>query len=161
MSEPHASDKDSTGDSMDMTPELVSVMVDDQLFGIPLTAVQEVLKTQRITPIPLARKEIAGNLNLRGRIVTAIDLRQRFALRPRDESENPMNVVVEHDHHLYSLLVDAVDEVVSLPSDRFDRNPPNQAADLREVSAGIIRLDGRLMVVLDVHRLVESQLELA
>ncbi|MDX1402288.1 MAG: chemotaxis protein CheW, partial [Kiloniellales bacterium] len=125
----------------------------DQLFGIPVLAVQDVLNAHRITRIPLAPREIAGSLNLRGRIVTAIDVRCRLKLESRHAGDC-MSVVVEHEGELYSLLVDNVGEVLALNPQGFERNPPTLSSDLREYSQGIYRLDDKLLVVLSVQSLL-------
>src|SRR5499427_9289807 len=96
--------------------ELVSVTVADQLFGIPVLQVQDVLGPQRITRIPLAPPEVAGSLNLRGRIVTAIDVRLCLGLDKRPAEMRGMSVVVEHGGEFYSLIVDNVGEVLTLPA---------------------------------------------
>jgi purine-binding chemotaxis protein CheW len=134
--------------------ELVTVTVGGQLFGIPVLQVQDVLGTQRITRIPLASTEIAGSLNLRGRIVTAIDLRVRLGLAAAVERDGRMSVVVEHGGELYSLLVDGVGEVLNIDPATLERNPGTLDAFWRDVSAGICKLDGKLLVVLDVARLL-------
>lgn len=135
--------------------EFVTVMVGGQLFGIPVLSVQDVLGPQKITRIPLAPPEVAGALNLRGRIVTAIDVRRRLGLPPRAEGETGMSVVVDHKGEPYSLLFDSVGEVLALPADAFERNPATLNPRWREVSAGIYRLEGRLLVVLEVERLLQ------
>jgi len=134
--------------------ELVTVTVGGQLFGIPVLQVQDVLGPQRITRIPLAPAEIAGSLNLRGRIVTAIDLRVRLGLAASAERDKRMSVVVEHGGELYSLLVDVVGEVLTLDRGECERNPGTLDAFWRDVSAGIFKLDGQLLVILDVARLL-------
>jgi purine-binding chemotaxis protein CheW len=135
--------------------DFVSVTIADQVFGIPVLQVQDVLGTQRITRIPLAPPEVAGSLNLRGRIVTAIDIRVRLRLPPRAEGKQAMSVVVDHGGELYSLLVDSVGEVLSLDVSGAERNPATLDPIWREVSAGIYRLDGNLLVVLDVAKVLD------
>jgi len=135
--------------------ELVILTIEGQLFGVPVLAVRDVLAPQPITRIPLAPPEVAGALNLRGRIVTAIDLRRRLGLPAPAKPEQGMSVVVEHAGELYSLIVDHVSEVMSLPPERFERNPPTIEAQWREISLGIFRLERGLLVVLDVDRLLE------
>jgi purine-binding chemotaxis protein CheW len=133
---------------------LVTLTVGDQLCGIPVLAVRDILGEQIITRIPLAPPEIAGSLNLRGRIVTAIDLRRRLHLPPAAPGQARMSVVAEQGGELYALLVDQVAEVLSLDATLFERNPPTLEKSWAEFSTGIFRLDGRLLVVLDVSRLL-------
>lgn len=138
---------------------LVTLFVADQMCGIPVLSVRDVLGPQTITRIPLAPPEIAGSLNLRGRIVTAIDLRRRLGLPKAALGEDPMSVVAEQGGDLYALLVDQVAEVISVPSDRFERNPPTLPAEWARFSTGIVRLQGRLLAVLDVTRLLALSTE--
>ncbi|MEI7608966.1 MAG: chemotaxis protein CheW [Rhodospirillaceae bacterium] len=143
-------EEQNSGGSMDF----VTMTIANQLFGIPVLQVQDVLGHQRITRIPLAPPEVAGSLNLRGRIVTAIDVRLRLGLPGRDKGKPEMSIVVDLRGELYSLIVDAVGEVLSLSTDDFERNPATLDARWREVSTGIYRLNNQLMVVLDVSRLL-------
>jgi len=140
---------------------LVTMTIDNQLLGIPVSAVHDVLGPQKLTRIPLAPDAVAGALNLRGRIVTAIDVRKRLGLNERDESDPAMSVVVEHDGEPYSLIIDTVGEVLSVPNDRLERNPPTLDPRWRAVSNGIFRLDDQLLVVLEVDRLLETEAGLA
>ena len=136
--------------------EFVTMFIEGQMFGIPVLSVQDVLGSQKITRIPLAPPEIAGSLNLRGRIVTAIDVRMRLNLRNRGlVRAEGMSVVVDMRGELYSLMVDSVGEVLSLPSAKFERNPPTLDPLWREFSNGIYRLADKLLVVLDVPRLLD------
>lgn len=132
----------------------VTLTVDDQLCGVPVLAVRDILGEQTITRIPLAPPEIAGSLNLRGRIVTAIDLRRRLQLPPVENGRKRMSVVTELGGELYALLVDQVSEVMSLKASAFEHNPPTLERSWATFSTGIYRLDGRLLVVLDVARLL-------
>jgi len=146
-------------DRSDATDEVeqvfVTLTVADQLCGVPVLGVRDILGEQTITRIPLAPPEIAGSLNLRGRIVTAIDLRRRLNLGPPPEGAKRMSVVAEQGGELYALLVDQVSEVMSLRANAFERNPPTLPPSWAAFSTGIYRLDGRLMVVLDVARLLD------
>lgn len=137
--------------------EFVTMFIEGQMFGIPVLMVQDVLGPQRITRIPLAPPEVAGSLNLRGRIVTAIDVRLRLRLQRKSETAEAasMSVVVDLKGELYSLRVDQVGEVLSLPSAKFERNPPTLDPLWREFSTGIYRLQDRLLVILDVPRLLD------
>ena len=139
-----------SGDNRDY----VTMSIGGQLFGIPVLKVQDVLGTQTITRVPLAPVEVAGSLNLRGRIVTAVDVRLRLGLPKRDADKAAMSVVVEHENELYSLLVDSVGEVLSLESRDYQRNPPTLNPRLREFSDGIYRLNDSLLVVLSVSSLL-------
>ncbi|HIF11055.1 MAG TPA: chemotaxis protein CheW [Sneathiellales bacterium] len=134
--------------------EYVTAVLDGQLFGIPVLAVQDVLGPQKLANIPLAPPEVAGSLNLRGRIVTAIDLRKRLGMESADR-EKSMSIVVDHHGELYSLLIDEVGEVLRVPLENYERNPPTLDPRWRDISQGIFRLDGRLLVILQVQRLLD------
>ncbi|MCK5576244.1 MAG: chemotaxis protein CheW, partial [Sphingomonadales bacterium] len=128
--------------------EYVTIHLGNQLFGIPVLSVHDVHKTGTITPIPLAPSSVAGVLNLRGKIVTAIDLRLHLGFPPRDEDAKSMSVVIEHHGESYSLLIDEVGEVLAISDSKFERNPVTLDDRLREVSGGVYRLDGELMIIL-------------
>lgn len=137
------------------TQDYVTMFIEGQLFGIPVLTVQDVLGPQKITRIPLAPREVAGSLNLRGRIVTAIDVRLRLGLSNQGGDNKSMSVVVDMGGELYSLMVDQVGEVLSLPAAKFERNPPTLDLMWREFSTGIYRLEDKLLVVLDVSKLLD------
>jgi len=139
----------------DANDQFVTVTIGGQLFGIPVLTVRDVLVAQKTTPIPLAPPEVAGALNLRGRIVTAIDMRRSLDLPARKNGGPGMYVVVEEYDELYSLMVDSVGEVMTLSVDGLERSPGTLDPRWREVSGGIFRLDGKLLVVLDVERLLD------
>jgi purine-binding chemotaxis protein CheW len=133
---------------------VLTLTVAGQHCGVPVLVVRDVLGTQTIAPIPLAPPEIEGAMNLRGRIVTAVNLRRRLGLPPRAEDARPMSVVVEQGGELYAMLADAVGEVVPLsPADRAP-NPPTLDPLWRDVSRGVHRRDGQLLILLDVERLL-------
>jgi purine-binding chemotaxis protein CheW len=135
--------------------EYVTASVGGQLFGLPISRVQDVFIPDRLTRVPLAPPEIAGLLNLRGRIVTAIDMRRRLGLAAAPEGELRLAVGIECKGESYGLLIDTIGEVLKLPADDREDNPVNLDARLARVSAGVHRLEGRLLVVLDVDRLLE------
>jgi purine-binding chemotaxis protein CheW len=135
--------------------EYVTVMLDGQLFGLPISRVQDVFMPDRLTRVPLAPPEIAGVLNLRGRIVTAVDLRLRLGLAPRSDDRPPMAVGIELKGESYGLLIDAVGEVMRLSNGTREPNPVNLDARLARVSAGVHRLEGQLLVILDVDRVLD------
>lgn len=145
-----------TNESRDETcVEYVTVLIADQLFGLPISRVQDVFMPERLTRVPLAMPEIAGVLNLRGRIVTAIDMRCRLGLSKREDNRPAMAIGIEFKGESYGLLIDTVGEVLKLSEDTFDPNPVNLDARLARISAGVHRLDGQLLVVLDVDRVLD------
>ncbi len=133
----------------DQQSDILSFFIGGQMFGLPLLLVQDVLNARAITKIPLAPADIAGALNLRGRIITAIDMRRRLRLPAAGDGCRHMSVVVCHDGELYSLVVDQVGDVLSLGADRFEDNPTNLDPQWRELASGVYRLDTQLMLVLD------------
>ena len=135
--------------------ELLSIRLDKQLVGIPVSQVQDILGPQRITAVPRSAPEIAGVLNLRGRIVTAIDLRVRLGMSPRAADAETMSVVVDHKGELYSLLIDQVGEVLQAPLDRFEADTSALSPAWRELAAGVFRLEKQLLVLLDVGRVLQ------
>jgi purine-binding chemotaxis protein CheW len=135
--------------------DYVTFTAADQLFGLPIERVQDVFKPARMTRVPLAGSEIAGVLNLRGRIVTAIHLSNRLDLQSRPDERPPMAIGIECGAESFGLLVDGVGEVLKLPDGEREANPINLDRKLARVSAGVFRLDGQLLVVLDVDRVLE------
>lgn len=134
--------------------EILTVYIAGQQFGIALTQIQDVLHPQNITPVPLSAPEIEGTLNLRGRIVTAIDVRRRLKIPPMEDG-NRMSVVVEHDGELFSLLIDHVADVLKLDSSKFDQVPSTLDPIWQEVALAIYRLKDDLLIVLDVSKLID------
>ncbi|HEV7267097.1 MAG TPA: chemotaxis protein CheW [Falsiroseomonas sp.] len=133
---------------------VLTLTVAGQSCGVPVLVVRDVLGTQTITPIPLAPAEIEGAMNLRGRIVTAVDLRRRLGLSARPDGTKPMSVVVEQGGELYAMLADAVGDVVPLSPEDRAANPPTLDPVWRDVSRGVHRRDGQLLILLDVERLL-------
>jgi purine-binding chemotaxis protein CheW len=137
------------------TTEYVTAAVGEQLFGLPIARAQDVFAVDRLTRVPLAAPEIAGVLNLRGRIVTAIDLRRRLGLAPLIDERKRMAIGIEHKGESYGLLIDAIGEVMRLQTSEREDNPINLDPRLARVSTGVHRLDDRLLVVLDVDRVLD------
>ena len=133
----------------------VTAMIDGQLFGLPIVRVQDVFIPERLTRVPLAPPEIAGVLNLRGRIVTLIDLRRRFGLGERKEGEDVMAIGVESRGESYGLLIDRVGEGVELDGVTREPNPVNLDQRLAQMSSGIYQLDNQLLIVVDVDRVLD------
>ena len=130
--------------------------VDGLCFGIGVREVQEVIRYQEMTRVPLAAGVVRGLINLRGQIVTAIDLRRRLGLGDRaDAGEfHPMNLVVRTDDGVVSLLVDEIGEVVEVDEDTFERPPPTLGGVARELVRGVYKREGSLLLVLDTARAV-------
>lgn len=135
--------------------EFVTFTIAGQLFGLQIERVQDVFKPVNMTRVPLAGAEIAGVLNLRGRIVTAIDMRNRLEVKKRQSPDALMAIGIEAKGESFSLLVDAVGEVLKLSNTQREPNPVNLDRKLAALSAGIYRLDGQLLVVLDVDRVLD------
>lgn len=134
--------------------EYVTFRVDRQIFGIPVERVQDVLRRQRLTRIPLAPKEIMGTVNLRGRIVTVINMRQKLDLPTPEHSENNMNIVIEHRGELFSLWVDSVGDVLSLPRRQRENTPANIALHWQEFLCGVYPLKEELLLIVSVEALL-------
>jgi purine-binding chemotaxis protein CheW len=133
---------------------LVALRVGAQGFGVPVLKVQDVITQAVINRVPLAPPEVAGSLNLRGRIATAIDMRKRLAMPPRDPGERFMCVIVEHGGELYALIVDDVGDVLWLGRDAHEPTPASLSAEWRSVCAGLYRLEGELLLVLNIERVL-------
>ena len=130
--------------------QFVSFWIGNQLLGVPVNIVQEVLNPQDIARTPRARREIAGLLNLRGQIVTAVNLRRRLGLADLPAERSSMNVVVRHAGESFSLLVDDVGEVIDVSQQVMDPVPTILEPTWRSVTNGIYRLEERLLVVVNV-----------
>jgi purine-binding chemotaxis protein CheW len=135
--------------------EYVTAVVDRQLFGLPISRVQDVFVPARVTRVPLAPPEVSGVLNLRGRIVTVIDLRRRLGLPVRPRTASDMAIGIEQNGEAYGLLVDSVSEVMRISDAVRAANPTNLDPCLAELSAGVYRLEGELLIVLDVDRVLD------
>jgi purine-binding chemotaxis protein CheW len=129
----------------------VTFRLDRQWLGVPVVLIQEVLSGQTICPVPLSPPEVQGFLNLRGQIVTALDLRAVLGLPPRAAATSFMNVVVQHEDELYSLIVDEVGDVLDVGADEVQPPPRTLDAVWRSCSQGVVRMESGLLVVLDVR----------
>ena len=139
----------------------VTFTVFKQRFGVAVSRVQDILMPHHIAPVPLAPPAVRGAINLRGRIVTVIDVRTRLGLPAGNDAGSGetgnalMGVTVEHRGEYYTLLVDNIGDIVSLSSRRWEDKPATLDPAWREVTSGVFRLDEGLMVVLDVDRLLD------
>lgn len=132
--------------------EYCTFRLDDAIFGIEVHQVQEVLRPQPLTAVPRANRVVEGLINLRGQIVTAIDLRRRLELPDRPVDEPAMNVVVRTTDGEVSFLVDEIGDVVTVDESAFETPPDTVQGIARELIVGAYKLDGRLLLVLDVQR---------
>jgi purine-binding chemotaxis protein CheW len=129
--------------------------VADLFFGVDVLNVQEVLRFQPMTPVPQAPEVIEGLINLRGQIVTAIDMRRRLGLPPRAGDKSPMNMVVRTSDGAVSLLVDEIGDVLDMDDATYERTPENLDPAARELIRGVYKLKDRLLLVLDAERTVD------
>ncbi len=134
------------------TQQFCTFFVDGIHFGIEVLKVQEVLKYQEMTQVPLAPPVVSGLINLRGQIVTALDLRHRLGLEARPGDSLPMNVVIHNEDSAVSLLVDEIGDVLEATEDRFEQPPATLDEHARELIRGIYKMDGRLLLILDTER---------
>jgi purine-binding chemotaxis protein CheW len=123
-------------------------------FGIEVLQVQEVIRAQAMTRVPLASHAVRGLINLRGQIVTAIDLRDRLGLPPLGEGKSPMNVVVRTDEGPVSLLVDEIGDVMETEEEQFEMPPETLAASARDLILGVYKLPDRLLLILDTEKVL-------
>jgi purine-binding chemotaxis protein CheW len=144
-----------TQSSEGQVAEYVTAVIGGQLFGLPISRVQDVFMPERLTRVPLSSAEIAGVLNLRGRIVTVVDMRARLGLPKNDDGKPPMAVGVDLRGESYGLLIDQIGEVLRLSDDGREENPVNLDPRMAKFAGGVHRLEGQLMVVLDVDRVLE------
>lgn len=135
--------------------EYVTVRIGRQLFGVPVTEVREVFSPQGVTVVPKAPPEIAGLLNLRGRIVTAIDARCRLGLPASEQKDTRMALGMEHGTELFGILVDEVGEVMRLKEDTLESVPAHLDARWRAILTGVHRLEDELLAVLDMKALID------
>lgn len=126
--------------------------VADLFFGVDVLRVQEVLRFQPMTRVPQAPEIIEGLINLRGQIVTAIDMRRRLRLPPRDGEQTPMNMVVRTEDGAVSLLVDEIGDVLDVEASTYERPPENLEPAARHLIRGVYKLSGRLLLILDAER---------
>ncbi|NOX31260.1 MAG: purine-binding chemotaxis protein CheW [Actinobacteria bacterium] len=139
-----------------MTDRLYATFyIDDTLFGIDATDVQEVLRAQPMTSVPLAPADIKGLINLRGQIVVAVDLRERLGRGPAPDDVQSLNVVVRTEHGPVSLIVDDIGDVLKVSDDALERPPETITSPTRDLVVAVHKLDEQLMLVVDAKRTAE------
>ncbi|MCC6932061.1 MAG: chemotaxis protein CheW [Deltaproteobacteria bacterium] len=141
---------------MAATKQFCTFYLDNLYFGIDVDSVQEVLRYEEMTPVPLACREISGLINLRGLIVPAIDLRKRLGYSDLPEGEHPMNVVCKINNEPVSLLVDRIGDVIDVEEDLFEDAPETVVGRAREVIVGIYKLPETLLLYLDQEKVLED-----
>ena len=139
---------------MDERHQYCTFFLDGFLFGVEVEQVQEVLRFQEMTHVPLASPVVRGLINLRGQIVTALDLRRRLALAERPADQTPMNVVVRTEDGAVSLLVDKIGDILEVTQDDFEPPPETLTGAVRELVRGACKLDDQLLIILDAGKMV-------
>jgi purine-binding chemotaxis protein CheW len=139
----------------DASGQYSTFFVKDLFFGIDVLQVQEVLRYQEMTRVPLAPDVIEGLINLRGQIVTAIDMRRRLSLDEREAGKVPMNMVVRTEDGAVSLLVDEIGDVLEVDADTFEKAPQNVDPAVRHLIRGVHKLKDRLLLILDTAKTVD------
>jgi purine-binding chemotaxis protein CheW len=129
--------------------------LDELLFGVDVRKVQEVIPYHAMTRVPLASRAVRGLINLRGQLVTAIDLRRRLDLPDRPAGRLPMNVIVRSDDDLISLLVDEIGDVMEVDDATFEHRPETLQGKARELIGGAHKLEHGLLLVLDTDKAVD------
>lgn len=127
-------------------------MLEGQLYGVDVQSVQEVIRYQEMTDVPLAANSVCGLINLRGQIVTAIDLRKRLGMDPLPEGKLPMNVVVRSDDGAISLLVDQIGDVQEIDQANYELPPETLRGSARNMIRGAFKMKDRLLLLLDTER---------
>ncbi len=142
---------------MASSQQFCTFFLEDQFFGVPVRQVQEVLRNQEVTPVPLAPAAVRGLINLRGQIVTAIDLRCCLGMPERAAEQHPMNVVVHTGDGAVSFLVDEIGDVLEGEQESFEPPPTTLQGKTRELIQGVYKLPERLLLVLDTERVVNDE----
>jgi purine-binding chemotaxis protein CheW len=137
---------------VEKTSQFCTFYLDQLLFGVELTGVQEVIRLLEVTKLPLAPDVVGGLINLRGQIVTAVDLRRRLELAAAPEDANVMNVVVRSQDGAVSLRVDEIGDVVEVEESSFEPPPETLRGPVRTMILGVHKLNDRLMHVLDIEK---------
>lgn len=146
---------------MEMDRQFCTFVLGDLFFGIEVQRVQEVIRAQMMTRVPLAPRAIRGLINLRGQIVTAIDLRERLGLPPAGNGREPMNVVVRTAEGAVSLLVDEIGDVLETDAAQYEEPPETLPASAREMITGVYKLPERLLLVLDSEKTLNLEVAVA
>ena len=139
---------------MELTKQYATFYLDRYLFGVEVNKVQEVIRYQEMTRVPLAASVVTGLINLRGQIVTALDLRRRLEMKDRLDGKLPMNVVVRTGDEAVSLLVDEIGDVLEVEESSFEPPPETLRGEARSLIRGAYKLPERLLLILDTEKAV-------
>ncbi len=142
---------------MEIEKQFCTFYLDDLFMGVEVAKVQEVLRYQEMTSVPLAANTVSGLINLRGQIVTAIDLRKRLELNERPEGTLPMNVVVRTNEGVVSMLVDSIGDVLEVPENAFEQPPETIEGMTRHLVLGVYKLADSLLLILDTEKAVNIE----
>lgn len=141
---------------MSKATQYCTFVIDEGLFGLEVERVQEILRPQEMTPVPLAHSSVRGLINIRGQIVPAIDLRQCLGLAEASDKARPANVVVRTDDGPVSFLVDEIGDILLVDGARFEAPPDNLRGSARALIRGVFKLDGELLMVLGADETIRS-----
>ena len=142
---------------MSIEKQLCTFYLEKYCFGIDVLEVQEVFRFQEITEVPLAQDDVTGLINLRGQIITAINLRLRLGMKPRQEDQAPMNVVVRTREEVVSLLVDKIGDVLEVSEDLYEDAPDTIQGAMRDLVTGVYKLNSGLLLILDTKKVVQFE----
>lgn len=137
------------------TQQFCTFFLEGHFFGVPVQQIQEVIRYQEMTRVPLVPEVVRGLINLRGQIVTAVDLRRRLGMSERPPDQLPLNVVARTDDGPVSLLVDEIGDVLEVSDEAYERAPENMSPEQKQMVEGVYKLEHRLLLVLNVHRALE------
>lgn len=136
--------------------QLCGFKIGGGLYAVPVLEVQEVIRPQKLTPIPLAPDYVDGLINLRGQIVTAINMRNLFKLQGA-RPENYMNIIVRHDDNLYALVVDEILDVMHVPTKSFESTPDTLDVHIRSYISGVFKLQKKLLILLNLNKIINLE----
>jgi purine-binding chemotaxis protein CheW len=137
--------------------QLVTFSIDEEEFGVDILKVQEIIRTMEITKVPRAPAFVEGVINLRGKVIPIIDLRKRFGMAARDHDKNTRIIVIEISQMIVGFVVDSVSEVLRIPANLVEPPPPVVAGLEAEYISGVGKLEDRLLIMLDLNRLLSSE----
>lgn len=140
-------------DIQEQTAQYVTFYLNDQAFGISVLKVHDILKIDTQNSVPLAPKEVAGLINLRGRVVTSISMRRYLNLPELETGVRPMSIVLEHNNDFYNFMVDRVTEVKMIATRSLEPVPPTLDPRWQSIASGVFRLNEELLVILNIDQI--------